>query len=518
MELVRGQKRKLQDLTRARTVRVGMGLESGGQGYDFCCIGVDEHDRLSDDRYFVFFNQTRSPEGAIAALGASGPDAQVFEIDLDRLPAKIHRLIFTLTQDGDRPMSTLPRGALRILDGGAERAIFRFSGADFTTERAVMVGELYLKGEWRVAAVGQGFAGGLRAVLESFGGVVADDPPPASPPPGGQARGPAAGPRGEPPRLSRGARGTARESRMRSIEARSRGTAQARYMSAPFERGGHATLPRATATASKVREPSEQPAGGAPRGGQMSDVIDYTIFGDDLQMVEIELDPGETVRAEAGAMMYMSEGIEMQTNMGGSGLLGALGRMVTGESFFITNFTHNGRGKGHVAFGAPYPGKIIPLELAALGGTFLCQKDAFLAAAKGVDIEVAFTKRIGAGLFGGEGFILQRLKGAGRAFIHAGGAIVERELERGEVLRVDTGCVVGFAPSVDYDIQFAGGFTNALFGGEGLFFAKLTGPGLVYLQSLPLSRLADRITSGAMRGRDESRGVGGMLGGILGGR
>jgi uncharacterized protein (TIGR00266 family) len=228
----------------------------------------------------------------------------------------------------------------------------------------------------------------------------------------------------------------------------------------------------------------------------MADVIDYKIYGDDMQLVEVELDPGEGVRAEAGAMMYMEEGIEMQTSTGG-GLFKGFKRMITGESFFITTFLYNGRGKGHVACGAPYPGKIIPLELSQFGGSFLCQKDAFLCAARGVEIEVAFTKKIGAGFFGGEGFILQRLEGEGMVFVHAGGTIIPRELSAGETLRVDTGCLVAFSLSVDYDIQFVGGFKNALFGGEGLFIAKMTGPGIVYLQSLPFSRLADRIFAAA---------------------
>ena len=253
----------------------------------------------------------------------------------------------------------------------------------------------------------------------------------------------------------------------------------------------------------------------------MADVIDYTIHGDDMQIVEVELDPGEGVRAEAGAMMFMEEGIEMQTSTGG-GLFNGFKRMITGESFFITTFLNNGRGKRHVAFGAPYPGKIIPLNLDKLGGRFLCQKDAFLCAARGIEIEIAFTKKIGAGLFGGEGFILQGLEGHGMAFIHAGGTIIKKELQSGERLRVDTGCLVAFSPSVHYDIQFVGGFTNALFGGEGIFFATLTGLGDVYLQSLPFSRLADRIFAASrFQRRDEQKGVagigGGLLGGILGG-
>ena len=249
----------------------------------------------------------------------------------------------------------------------------------------------------------------------------------------------------------------------------------------------------------------------------MGDTVDYTIIGDDMQLVEIELDPGEGVRAESGAMMYMVDGIEMQTSTGG-GMFKGFKRMVTGESFFITTFLHNGKGKGKVAFGAPYPGKIIPLDLKMLGGSFLCQKDSFLCAAKGVEIEVAFTKKIGAGLFGGEGFILQRLEGDGLAFVHAGGTVIKKELKRGESLRVDTGCLVAFSPDVAYDITFIGGFKNALFGGEGLFLARLTGPGLVYLQSLPFSRLADRMFAASrFQQKGEQKGVGGLGGNVLGG-
>jgi uncharacterized protein (TIGR00266 family) len=249
----------------------------------------------------------------------------------------------------------------------------------------------------------------------------------------------------------------------------------------------------------------------------MADIIDYTILGDDMQLVEIELDPAEGVRAEAGAMLYMEDGIQMQTDTGG-GIFKGFKRMITGESFFITTFLHGGTGKSKVAFAAPYPGKIIPLDLTALGGTFLCQKDGFLCAARGIEIEVAFTKRIGAGLFGGEGFILQRLQGEGLAFVHAGGTVVKKELKAGQTMRVDTGCLVAFAPTVDYDIQFIGGFRNALFGGEGLFIANLTGPGKVYLQSLPFSRLADRIMAAGKFGsrKDERKGLGGIGGGLGG--
>ena len=249
----------------------------------------------------------------------------------------------------------------------------------------------------------------------------------------------------------------------------------------------------------------------------MADMIDFTILGDDMQLVEVELDPGEGVRAEAGAMMYMNEGIQMQTGADG-GLFGGFKRMLTGESFFITTFLNTATGKSKVAFGAPYPGKIIPLDLGEHGQEFLCQKDAFLAAARGIEIEVAFTKRLGAGIFGGEGFILQRLAGDGMVFIHAGGTIIKRYLIPGQTLRVDTGCFVAFAPTVDYDIQFVGGFKNALFGGEGLFLTTLTGPGEVYLQSLPFSRLADRIYAASrFKNVGERRGAAGLGGGLLGG-
>ncbi len=248
----------------------------------------------------------------------------------------------------------------------------------------------------------------------------------------------------------------------------------------------------------------------------MADVIDFKIYGDDMQTVEVELDPREAVRAEAGAMMYMENGIEMQTSTDG-GIFKGVKRMFTGESFFITSFMNNGAGKKHVAFAAPYPGKIIPLDLAKLGGNFICQKDAFLCAAQGVEIEVEFTKRLGAGIFGGEGFILQRLTGNGMSFIHAGGTIIKRVLAPGETLRVDTGCLVAFEPAIDYNIKFIGGFKNSLFGGEGLFMAHLTGPGLVYLQSLPFSRLADRImAAAAYQNKGERKGVAGLGSSILG--
>jgi uncharacterized protein (TIGR00266 family) len=250
----------------------------------------------------------------------------------------------------------------------------------------------------------------------------------------------------------------------------------------------------------------------------MADVIDYKIYGDDLQLVEVELDQGEGVRAEAGTMTYMEDGIQMQTGMEG-GLFSGFKRMVTGESFFITTFMNNDANarKRHVAFAAPYPGKIVAFDLDQFNGQVLCQKDSFLCAARGTEIEIAFTKRLGAGFFGGEGFILQRLTGNGMVFVHAGGAVIEKDLAPRETLRVDTGCLVAFATTVDYDIQFVGGFKNALFGGEGLFLAKLTGPGKVYLQSLPFSRLVDRIKRGLSFSQSggEQKGVAGIGGDLL---
>ncbi len=247
----------------------------------------------------------------------------------------------------------------------------------------------------------------------------------------------------------------------------------------------------------------------------MAHDIDYEILGDDMQAVVVTLDPGEAVQAEAGAMLFMDDAVRMNTGADG-GLFGGLKRIVTGESFFITTFLHAGSaGRAKVAFSAPYPGKIVPLDMPALGGTMLCQKDAFLCAAKGTDISVAFTKRLGAGLFGGEGFILQKLSGDGLCFAHAGGTVIARDLAPGESVRVDTGCLVAFQPSVDYDIQFVGGFTNALFGGEGLFLATLRGPGRVYLQTLPFSRLADRMKAAITVNREQHRGVAGLGGGIV---
>jgi uncharacterized protein (TIGR00266 family) len=253
--------------------------------------------------------------------------------------------------------------------------------------------------------------------------------------------------------------------------------------------------------------------------------VDFKIHGDDMQFVEIELDPAEAVVAEAGGMMFMDEGIAMETIFGdgsprssGGGFIGALmgagKRLLTGESLFMTVFQNQGAGKKRVAFGAPYPGKIIPVHLRDLGGELITQKDSFLCAAKGVSIGIAFQKRLGTGLFGGEGFIMQRLTGDGWAFIHAGGTLYERTLAPGEVLRVDTGCIVGFQPTIDYDIQFVGGIKTALFGGEGLFFATLRGPGKIWLQSLPFSRLAGRIVAAAPRTGSGGREEGSVLGGL----
>lgn len=246
----------------------------------------------------------------------------------------------------------------------------------------------------------------------------------------------------------------------------------------------------------------------------MAHQIDYEVIGDDMQAVIITLDPDEMVQAEAGAMMYMTDGVSMNTGTGG-GLLKGVKRILTGESFFITTFQHSGAGQGKVAFAAPYPGRIIPLDLAKTG-TMLCQRDAYLCSAYGIDISIAFTKRLGAGFFGGEGFILQKLQGGGLAFVHAGGSIIEKKLAGGETLKVDTGCLVAFQESVDYDIQFVGGIKTAFFGGEGLFFARLQGPGTVYLQTLPFSRLADRVYA-AIGGSTGEVKRGGSASGILGG-
>jgi uncharacterized protein (TIGR00266 family) len=263
--------------------------------------------------------------------------------------------------------------------------------------------------------------------------------------------------------------------------------------------------------------------------GRRAHEIDFRIVGTEMQYVEVELDPGESAVAEAGSMMYMTPGIDMETVFGDgtqqrSGVMGALlgagKRLITGESLFMTVFTNQGSGKQQVAFAAPYPGKILAMDLKQLGGELICQKDSFLCAARGVSIGIAFQRRIGVGLFGGEGFIMQRLQGDGLCFVHAGGTVSPLDLQAGQTLRVDTGCLVALQPTVAYDIQFVGKVKTALFGGEGLFFAALQGPGRVWLQSLPFSRLADRIYKAAPSrggGRLEEGSILGGLGGLLDG-
>lgn len=269
--------------------------------------------------------------------------------------------------------------------------------------------------------------------------------------------------------------------------------------------------------------PPPLPTGGPPPISKRSHEVDYQIHGESIQMVEIELDPGETVIAEAGAMNYMEDGIQFETKMGdGStpdtgfmGKLMAVGkRALTGESIFMTHFTNRGSGKKHVTFAAPYPGTVVPIDLSTLGGELLCEKDAFLCAALGTQIGIAFNKKLGAGLFGGEGFILQRLQGDGMAFVHAGGTVIRKEL-KGEKLFVDTGCLVAFTKGVEYDIQRAGNLKSMVFGGEGLFLATLQGHGTVWLQSMPFSRLAQRITSMYPSGKGEGSVLGG-IGNIFG--
>lgn len=261
----------------------------------------------------------------------------------------------------------------------------------------------------------------------------------------------------------------------------------------------------------------------APGGSRTSHEIDFEIFGDDMQIVEVELDPGETVIAEAGAMNYVEADIVFEAKMGdgsnpSEGMMGKLlsvgKRALTGESIFMTHFTHAGSsGKRRAAFAAPFPGKIIPFDLAELGGEVTCQKDAFLCAALGTQVSIAFNRRLGTGFFGGEGFILQKLRGDGKAFVHAGGTIIERELN-GETLRVDTGCLVAFSPGVEYSIERAGNLKSMFFGGEGMFLATLSGHGRVWLQSLPFSRLADRIIKSAPAAGGKSKGEGSVLGGL----
>ena len=252
--------------------------------------------------------------------------------------------------------------------------------------------------------------------------------------------------------------------------------------------------------------------------------VDYKVIGDDIQIVEVELDPGETVIAEAGAMNYMDDGITFEAKMGdgskpNGGLFGKLmdagKRALTGESIFLTHFTNTGSGKKSVAFAAPYPGKIIPIDMTKVNGELLCQKDAFLCAALGTEVGIAFAKRLGAGFFGGEGFILQRLQGDGMAFVHAGGTVIKKNLKN-DIIRVDTGCIVAFTSGINYDIERAGGLKSMFFGGEGMFLATLRGTGVVLLQSLPFSRMADRILQHAPSAGGNRKGEGSILGGLGG--
>lgn len=251
--------------------------------------------------------------------------------------------------------------------------------------------------------------------------------------------------------------------------------------------------------------------------------IDYHIYGEEMQYVEIELDPQEVVVAEAGSFMMMENGIQMQTIFGDGSqqeggifgkLLSAGKRVLTGESLFMTAYQNVDFGKKKVSFASPYPGKIVPIDLQEYGGKFICQKDAFLCAAKGVSVGIEFSRKIGRGLFGGEGFIMQKIEGDGMTFIHAGGTLARKELKAGEMLKVDTGCIVGFTKDIDYDIEFVGGIKNTIFGGEGVFFATLRGPGIAYIQSLPFSRLADRIIASAPKAGGSSRDEGSLLGGL----
>ncbi|MDR9457186.1 MAG: TIGR00266 family protein [Salegentibacter sp.] len=251
--------------------------------------------------------------------------------------------------------------------------------------------------------------------------------------------------------------------------------------------------------------------------------IDYQIYGEEMQFVELELDPKEAVIAEAGNFMMMDQEIQMNTIFGDGSkqnegflgkVLGAGKRLLTGESLFMTIFSNEGIGKKKVSFASPYPGKIIPIDLTRYEGKFICQKDAFLCAARGVSIGIEFSRKLGRGFFGGEGFIMQKIEGDGMAFVHAGGTMARKELRAGEKLKVDTGCIIGFTQTINYDIEFVGGIKNTIFGGEGLFFASLTGPGTVYIQSLPFSRLANRVLQAAPQGGGKDKGEGSILGGL----
>ena len=293
------------------------------------------------------------------------------------------------------------------------------------------------------------------------------------------------------------------------------------------------TVPELAAHLSAGPPAPPPPSGAFPApattGGRVSHEIDYEIHGEEMQYVEITLDPNETVIGEPGAMMYMTSNIHMETRFGdpskqNQGLLDKLKtagkRVLTGESMFVTMYTARGSQREHLGFASPFPGKLLPMHLDELGGELICQKDSFVCAAHGTQVGIAFQKRIGVGLFGGEGFIMQRLTGDGIAIIHAGGNMMQRDLKPGEMLKVDTGCLVALQPSVDYDIQFVGGFKNTLFGGEGLFFATLTGPGRIWLQTMPFSRLVGRIAGTLPSSRGGGAGEGsilGSLGGMLGG-
>jgi uncharacterized protein (TIGR00266 family) len=267
--------------------------------------------------------------------------------------------------------------------------------------------------------------------------------------------------------------------------------------------------------------PANQPSYGNKADPGRDDDIDFEVKGNEMQFVEVELDPGESAIAEAGAMMFKDASVSMETIFGDGShaqqtggfmgkLMGAGKRLLTGESLFTTQFTHQGQGKARVAFAAPYPGKILPMRLSELGGTLICQKDSFLAGAKGVSIGIAFQKKIMTGLFGGEGFIMQKLEGDGWVFCHAGGSIYQRTLQPGEVLHVDTGCVVAYTVGIDFDVIRAGGVKSMIFGGEGVFFAQITGPGHIWLQSLPFSRLAGRILANSAGGAEEGSALGGL--------
>lgn len=453
VDLGRGERRGLRELGLSGS-QISAEFEWSGIELDCGCFAVDSAGKLVDDRYFVFYNQPDSPEGAIRLNGKR------FQVNLGLLPAWVSRLVFSFTATSGSGMTGLTRGQARILEESKELAHFTFTGRDYASENSLMVIELYQnRGEWKLNALGQGFAGGLEALLNHFGAEAMAESNNSSTPPVPESRS--------------GDLGSSRT-------AVPKGFAQ---MFAPKLSSGTT----------------------ANRQDRAADTVDYRIYGAETQLVEVELDPGEAVIAEAGAMCFMTDGIVMDTGLEGKGgFLGrlgrGLGRMVTGESFFITTFANQGQTKAQVGFAAPYPGTIVPLDLPSLGGQFICQKDSFLCGAKGVNVETFFNRKIGAGLFGGEGFILQKLTGEGLIFVHVGGTVIYRELVAGEKLRIDTGCVVGFSPTVTYNVELNRGFKNMLFGGEGLVMATLEGPGLVFLQSLPFSRLVDRINSGLVRG------------------